>query len=86
MLIYICMGLYMGSTTISLDEEAYSRLKSLKKTNESFSDVVKRLVMPNKKKSLLDFAGIWKLNEKEMKKLKQAIQELEDEFDNLFGY
>ena len=30
----------MGSTTISLKDEAYERLKSLKGKNESFSDVV----------------------------------------------
>jgi predicted CopG family antitoxin len=30
----------MGSTTISLKDKAYERLKSLKGKNESFSDVV----------------------------------------------
>lgn len=33
----------MGSTTISLSDEAYHHLKRLKRENESFSDVVLRL-------------------------------------------
>jgi predicted CopG family antitoxin len=33
----------MGSKTISLDEEAYEQLRSQKRGNESFSDVVFRL-------------------------------------------
>jgi len=33
----------MGTTTISLKDEAYERLKSEKRAGESFSDVVMRL-------------------------------------------
>lgn len=33
----------MGSTTISLNDEAYRRLKQFKREDESFSDVVFRL-------------------------------------------
>ena len=80
------MVLCMGSTTISLDDEAYLKLKSLKKSNESFSDVVKRLVNTKQEKSLLNFAGIWNLDEKEIKILKKAIKGLTDEFDNMFRH
>lgn len=45
---------------ISLSNEAYLTLKKMKKPNESFSDVVMRIASKEKKKSILDFAGIWK--------------------------
>ena len=47
----------MGSKTISLDEEAYRRLKNEKSGNESFSDVVKRITRPEKRRSLTEFTG-----------------------------
>lgn len=33
----------MGTKTVSLSEDAYERLKYLKRGNESFSDVVRRI-------------------------------------------
>lgn len=75
----------MGSKTISLDDEAYNRLKREKNGNESFSDVVKRLTRPIKRKSLLDFAGIWDLSSDEEKLMKNALKELEGQFDDMFG-
>lgn len=33
----------MGTKTISLSEDAYERLKAMKRESESFSDVVRRL-------------------------------------------
>jgi predicted CopG family antitoxin len=33
----------MGTTTISLSDDAYERLKAMKREGESFSDVVRRL-------------------------------------------
>jgi predicted CopG family antitoxin len=44
---------------ISLSNEAYETLKKQKKSGESFSDVVLRLVSEKKKKSLLEFSGKW---------------------------
>jgi predicted CopG family antitoxin len=74
----------MGSKTISLDDEAYQRLKKEKNGNESFSDVVKRLTRPTKQKSLLSFAGEWKLSADELETLQLALREVEGNFDDMF--
>jgi len=36
----------MATKTISVDLEAYSRLKKARRENESFSDAIKRIVRP----------------------------------------
>lgn len=48
----------MASKTISLDEDAYEKLKAQKKAGESFSDVVHRLVEPDQPK-LTDLVGLF---------------------------
>jgi predicted CopG family antitoxin len=47
----------MATKTISITEEAYERLKALKKENESFSIVINRVV-GKKKHKLRDLHGI----------------------------
>ena len=44
---------------ISLSNDAYQTLKHLKKSGESFSDVVLRVAGERKKKSLMEFSGKW---------------------------
>jgi predicted CopG family antitoxin len=46
----------MGTKTISLDEEAYERLRAHKREDESFSAVVKRLAG---ERSWREVTGIW---------------------------
>jgi hypothetical protein len=48
----------MASHRVTLDSEAYAALKSLKRSDESFSDVVKRLT--RRRHSILDLAGTWR--------------------------
>jgi predicted CopG family antitoxin len=45
---------------ISLSQKAYETLKGMKKSGESFSDVVMRVADKEKKRSILEFAGTWK--------------------------
>ncbi|MCE7736055.1 MAG: hypothetical protein GPJ54_14330 [Candidatus Heimdallarchaeota archaeon] len=75
----------MGTKTISIDDEAYKRLKKQKIGNESFSDVVKRITIPVHNKSLLEFAGKWDLSEDEFVTLKTIIKELGSEFNDMLG-
>lgn len=55
----------MDKNKISIDGEAYEKLKSHKRKGENFSDVIKRLTG---EKSWSEIAGIWK-NDTEIEKL-----------------
>lgn len=59
----------MATKTISLDEEAYERLKDRKREDESVVDVVKRITG---KRSWTEVAGI--LSDDEAENLKTAIE------------
>jgi len=60
---------------ISLSEEAYKTLKTIK-GNNSFSELVIELVNEKpKNKSLIDFFGVFKENADEWEKIKKNIYE-----------
>jgi predicted CopG family antitoxin len=61
----------MGSKNISISEEAYQRLASLKKPNESFTQVINRLTQ---KRSILELAGT--LSEQEAAEIIEHIYDL----------
>jgi predicted CopG family antitoxin len=59
----------MTRKAISLDEEAYERLRAHKREGKSFSDVVKRIAG---ERSWTEVAGI--LSEKEAKELESLVR------------
>ncbi len=65
----------MATKTVALDVEAYELLKRQKRTDESFSDAVKRLARP--RIQLSTFAGVWKdLTPQERRELDLVYAEL----------
>lgn len=77
----------MGSKTISLDDDAYEKLKAAKQPGESFSDVVHRLLGPDQPK-LTDFVGI--LDEEAAEELAAVVdrmrrEDIEEQRDPLGG-
>ena len=61
----------MGSKNISISDEAYQRLASLKRPNESFTQVINRLTQ---KRSILDLTGT--LSEQEAVEIIENINNL----------
>ena len=59
----------MSTKTITLAEDAYQRLYSLKQGQESFSEVVRRLTT---RKPLTSFAGL--LTQQEANKIEKIVQ------------
>ena len=53
----------MGTKTISIREDLYKNLKSMKREDESFCDVVERLITKKREANLVDFFGVLKDNE-----------------------
>ncbi len=48
----------MSHKTLTISEEAYNALAELKKEGETFSDLIKRITAPMRKKRLSEFMGI----------------------------
>ena len=48
----------MAHKTLTISEEAYEALANLKKEGESFTELVKRITAPLRKKKLSEFIGI----------------------------
>ncbi len=61
----------MGSRNIAISDEAYHMLKSLKRSGESFTDVIERIT---RKRSVLELVGT--LSKSEATKIENAIREI----------
>jgi len=77
----------MGYKTISLSDEAYETLASIKRTGESFTDVILRLCSKTAKKLLRGFAGSWSMTDEEEKKTFGELLELWKKYEEgLLGH
>ena len=71
----MCMCMCMGTKTITIMDEAYGLLLRRKRENESFSEVIIRLV--RKKSNIMELAGAWsEMSDKDIEKMKSNIAEL----------
>jgi predicted CopG family antitoxin len=68
----------MEDKTIDLSDDAYKRLSSLKREDESFTDVILRLCSKTVKKPLASFAGAGTMSDEEEKEIFSEISELWD--------
>lgn len=73
------MHICIMTKVISLSDEAYNTLKSIKKDKESFSEIVIRIAVNERKKPIMSFAGKWK-GEKNWKDIYKEIMEVRDKF------
>ena len=70
----------MGYKSVSLTAEVYEMLKKNKGADESFSDVIKRLLEQPNIGELLELAGVWKdISEEEIAALRKATRGRKDD-------
>ncbi|SRR3989344_2637319 len=73
-----CTRMFMATKTLTIMEDAYEMLARRKGKDESFSQVIRRVV--GKKNDIMQFAGAWKhLSEEEVENRKRRILELRKE-------
>ncbi|MEM2135472.1 MAG: antitoxin VapB family protein [Candidatus Freyarchaeota archaeon] len=64
----------MGHKTITISEEAYNSLAALKRENESFTEVILRVVSELNRKPLTWFAGEWSGDKSELDEILRVIR------------
>jgi predicted CopG family antitoxin len=61
----------MGTKNIAISDEAYQMLKAMKKSGESFTDVIERMT---RKSSVLELAGL--LSKREVATVERNVKEV----------
>jgi len=64
----------MASKTITITEDVYQLLKLLKKQDESFSELLRRLAMQVNGQKLEAFFGLWDIKDQEYKEIQEEIK------------
>lgn len=70
----------MSSKTVALERSTYERLKGVRRSGESFTDTVNRL-LAGKEPSLLDFVGL--IPKEDAEDLAHVIEEMRAEDEEL---
>ncbi len=70
----------MVSKTLTITEEVYHILKELKRKNESFSNLLRRLAMEVNGQKLDAFFGKWEMNDQEYKDIHN------DSYESVYSY
>lgn len=65
---------------ISISDEVYEELVTLKHEDESFTRLFKRFIEQKKKKPLIEFLGKWPGDNKEINKMKTGIEKRRKNF------
>ena len=58
---------------ISLSDAAYEEMKAMKESDESFSDLVFRLLDKSRQRKLMEFLGSWPGTFEEAEKIKRSL-------------
>ena len=66
----------MASKTITITTEVYELLKGVKQKQESFSDLLRRLVHQINGQKLADFFGAWEMDDKEYDEIQKKIHSI----------
>lgn len=64
----------MGTKNIAISDEAYQRLKALKKPGESFTEVIERMT---RSRGILELAGT--LSPRQAAQVKERVREIRDD-------
>lgn len=70
----VCTYPYMSTKTISITKDVYDMLIMEKEDNESFSDVISRLI--KRRPKLSDSFGKWEMTDNEIEEFKSELQNM----------